>query len=52
MAALGTLKNGSLFTLLCSAFGSEPIQAYIEIIDIRLHSRLDECRSGDSGQRR
>ena len=31
IAALGTLKNGSIFTPLFSAFGPEPIQARIDI---------------------
>jgi len=36
LAALGTLKNGSVFTPLFSAFGPEPIQARINIARARV----------------
>jgi acetyl-CoA synthetase len=36
IAALGTLKNGSIFTPLFSAFGPEPIQARINIARARV----------------
>ena len=36
IAALGTLKNGSIFTPLFSAFGPEPIQSRINIARARL----------------
>ena len=36
IAALGTLKNGSVFTPLFSAFGPEPIQARLFIAKARV----------------
>ncbi len=50
IAALGTLKNGSVFTPLFSAFGPEPIQARINIA--RARGARDDRRAVSAGKSR